>query len=465
MSEAPFSNLLYIIRRKKMSESKFLAGFSRVNVTPSINTPIIGYYIERRVEGVLDELEVNAVALKSENGAAIVMSVDNCAIGEARLTPVRERIAEITGVPAESVLIASTHTHTGPGASLTFGEREEILKEYWKRLLDKCVDAAVLAMADLKPARLGSGVGEAKNVAFIRRFRMKDGSIMTNPGVNNPNILEPLETVDERVGVVRIDRAGAETIVILNFGNHPDTVGGSLISADWPGFARKFVEKAIDNTKCVFFNGAQGDVNHVNVHPKGGDFNDMFNDFDGCSRGYGHARHIGRVVAGAAMQVYDKVCWTEVSEVSGKIEKINVPSHKPTAEQLPLAKKYTELHEAGKDSEIPYEGMMLTTVVAEAKRMVSLQNGPDFFTLPLTVIKVGEVAFVGFPGEPFTEIGRAVKDTDGYGLILPCCCANDARGYFPSSKAYTEGGYEARASRFAPGISELLVSKAKEILK
>ncbi len=448
-----------------MKSNSLKAGFSRVNVTPSVNTPIIGYYVERRVEGVLDELEVNAVAFCAASGSAILMSVDNCAIGEARITAIRERISELIGIPSEAVFIASTHTHTGPGASLTFGEKEEILKEYWKRLADKCVDAAYLAWRDLKPAKIGYGVGEAKNVAFIRRFRMKDGSIMTNPGVNNPDILEPLETVDERVGVVRVDREGGESIVILNFGNHPDTVGGSLISADWPGFARKFVEKAIDNTKCVFFNGAQGDVNHVNVHPKGGDFNDMFNDFDGCSRGYGHARHIGRVVAAAAMQVYDKVAWTEVDSVSGKIEKIEVPSHKPTKEQLPLAKKYTELHKVGRDEEIPYTGMMLTTVVAEAKRMVELENGPDSFTLPMSVIKLGEIAFVGFPGEPFTEIGRQTKDTEGYGLILPCCCANDSRGYFPSSKAYSEGGYEARASRFAPGISELLVNKAKEMLK
>lgn len=448
-----------------MKNPIFKAGFARVNVTPSMNTPIIGYYVERRVEGVLDELEVNAAAFELDGKCAIIMSVDNCGIGKARCDVIRERVSKTCGIDSEAVFVAATHTHTGPGASLTFGETEEILKEYWKRLIDKCVDAAALAKNDLKPARLGYGVGEAKNVAFIRRFRMKDGSVMTNPGVNNPEILEPLETVDERVGVIRIDREGAETIVILNFGNHPDTVGGSLISADWPGFARKFVEKAIDNTKCIFFNGAQGDVNHVNVHPTAGDFNDMFNDFDGCSRGYGHARHIGRVVAAAAMQVYDKVKWTEVDKIKAKIENIDVPSHKPTADELPLAKKYTELHEAGKDEEIPFKGMALTTVVAEAKRMVSLESGPDFFTLPISVIALGEIAFVGFPGEPFTEIGRAVKDVEEYGLILPCCCANDSRGYFPSSKAYKEGGYEARASRFAPGISELLIAKAKKMLK
>ncbi len=104
------------------------------------------------------------------------------------------------------------------------------------------------------------------------------------------------------------------------------------------GFARKFVEKAIDNTKCIFFNGAQGDVNHVNVHPSAGDFNDMFNDFDGCSRGYGHARHIGRVIAGAVMQVYDKVKYVEVDGIRSSVDRVEIPSNMPTAEELPIAK-------------------------------------------------------------------------------------------------------------------------------
>ncbi len=54
------------------------------------------------------------------------------------------------------------------------------------------------------------------------------------------------------------------------------TVGGCKISADWPGFVRRTVEKVLDNAKCIFFNGAQGDVNHVKVHPKEGDLNGMF---------------------------------------------------------------------------------------------------------------------------------------------------------------------------------------------
>ena len=47
-----------------MNNYDFYAGFARVDITPSLDVPIIGYYVERKVEGVLDNLEVNAVALK-----------------------------------------------------------------------------------------------------------------------------------------------------------------------------------------------------------------------------------------------------------------------------------------------------------------------------------------------------------------------------------------------------------------
>lgn len=441
----------------------FSAGISKVNITPPLGTSIMGYYIDRYSEGVLDEIEAVAVAFQKGDNTVLLIAVDNCELTKEKLNPVRQRIQDETGINKDKILIHSTHTHTGPGPSLTFGENEG-LKSYYEDLSNKLVEVAKSALSDLKPAKLGLGIGEAKNVAFVRRFRMKDGSVMTNPGVNNPDIVSPIGDVDERVNVLRIDRENADTIVVVNFGNHPDTVGGSKISGDWPTFVRKFVEKAIDGTKCIFVNGAQGDVNHVNVHPKGGDFNDLFMDFDGCSRGYGHARHIGRVVAGAVMQVYDKVNYVKVDGVDGKILDIRIPSNKATADELALAKKYHELHISGKDNEIPYEGMMLTTVVAEAKRMVDLEYGPDYYDLFLTALKIGDVTLIGFPGEPFTGIGRAVKALKDEGLVLPVCCANDNAAYFPTNEAYDEGGYEARSSTLKKGVADLLVNYANELV-
>ena len=437
-------------------------GYACVNITPPMGVNIAGYFVERIADGVLDELEACAVAVSSGDSTAIIITIDHCGLSKAYLNEWRANVAEATGVAPEAVFIHTTHTHTGP--VLYKNHKNPLTEQYEIFLKSRVRDVAVFAVADMKPAKMGIGVSEAKNVAFIRRYRMKDGSAKTNPGVNNPDIVAPIGDTDERVNVVRFDREGAESVVVVNFGNHPDVVGGNKLSGDWPTLTRGFVERAIENTKCIFLNGAQGDVNHVNVHPKAGDFNDMFHDFDGCSRGYGHARHIARVVTGAVMSVYDKVEYTEVDDISYMQRVVDIPSNKATAEELVLAHKYNDLHNAGRDDLIPYEAMMLTTVVAEAGRMVRLENAPDAFPMLFTALNIGGVGFFGIPGEPFTGVGRGIKTAEGYKLVLPCCNTNAKEGYFPMKDSYEEGGYEARSSNFKAGTAERIIEEGLKML-
>lgn len=97
------------------------------------------------------------------------------------------------------------------------------------------------------------------------------------------------------------------------------------------------IEKCLPNTKCSFINGAQGDINHVNVNAANGDLNDLENDFDDVLRGYGHSRHIANVVTGAVLQAYDKVNYTDVDSIKLIEKKISVPANKAKPEELPLA--------------------------------------------------------------------------------------------------------------------------------
>ena len=442
--------------------SNLKVGYARVNITPPMGVNIAGYYKVRIADGVLDELEACAVAVSSGETTVLLMTIDHCGVTKVFLDEWRENIEKATGVPKEAIFIHSTHTHTGP--VLIKNHSNPLTQQYEIFLASRVVDVASFALADMKDAKMGIGTGEAKNVAFIRRYRMKDGTAKTNPGVNNPDIVAPIGITDESVHVVRFDRAGAESVVLVNFANHPDVVGGNKISSDWPGMTRRQVEKAIENTKCIFFNGAQGDVNHVNVHPKAGDFNDMFNDFDGCSRGYGHARHIARVVTGAVMSVYDKVEYLEADNVKYMQKIVEIPSNKPTPEQLPLAHKYNDLHNSGRDDLIPYEAMMLTTVVAEAARMVRLENAPDAFPLLFSAVSIGDVALFGVPGEPFNGVGRGLKEAEGWKMVIPCCNTNAKEGYFPMIDSYDEGGYEARGSNFKAGVAERIIEEGKAML-
>lgn len=312
--------------------SKLKAGFARANINPPMGIPIRGYYKERLAEGILDDIEVNALALQYNDALTLLISVDNCGIEQELSLLYREKVSRATGALLENIIISATHTHQAPEAVIN--STNELVKEYTEFLGKRIADAASFAVADLKEAKMGYGKGTAPNVAFIRRYVMKDGSTKTNPGVNNPDILHPVGDIDDSVNVLRFDRENAETIVFVNFANHPDVVGGCKISADWPGLLRKNVEKILDNTKCLFFNGAQGDVNHVNVHPKGGDLNGMFIDFDDVARGYSHAEYIARVVTGGVLQAYDKVNYVDDACVIGKQKTISVPSNKAAAEEL-----------------------------------------------------------------------------------------------------------------------------------
>ena len=438
------------------------AGFSRVDVTPMLGIGMAGYYVPRFADGVLDPLQINALALACGDTKVVFMSIDHCGIVKEVLNPMIDQVCHVTGLPREAVYIHSTHTHTGP--FLNYNPTEPLEIEYAQLVNRKFADAAKLALDDLKPATMGYGIGDAPNIAFVRRFRMKDGSVRTNPGVDNPDILHPIGDVDERVNVLRFDREN-DSLVLVNFGNHPDVVGGCKISADWPGFLRQTVEKALDNTKCLFFNGAQGDVNHVNVHPRGGYLNDMFMDFDDVARGYKHARYMGRVVAGGVLQAFDKVKYVDVDSIRFAQKFIDVPANLPDPSELPEAKRINDLHIAGRDAELPYSGMMLTTVVARAARMVRLEKGPDSFRMLLSAIAIGPVAMFGIPGEPFTGVGRALKEAEGFDLVLPTCNTNAKEGYFPMLECYEEGGYEAGSSNFKAGIAELIIDAGLSLLE
>lgn len=436
------------------------AGFARVNVTPMLGIGIGGYFKPRYAEGILDELEINALALSCGEEKAVLISIDALQLHDA--ADFMQHISEVTKLPEECIYLHATHSHTTPFIEKSMdGELE---KEYYQMVYHKMADVAQMALEDLKPAQMGWAIGQAPNIAFVRRFRMKDGSVKTNPGVNNPDIVEPIGDVDERVSVLRFKREGADDIVYVNFADHPDTVGGCKISADWPGFARRTVEKVLDGTKCILFNGAQGDINHVNVHPTGGYLNDMFHDFDDVSRGYKHAEYMGRVVAGGVLQAFDKVKYVDVDRLKCIRRAIKIASNMPTPEQMPEAHRINDLHNAGRDCDIPYEGMMLTTVVAEAGRMVKLEHGPEFYDMKLSGVAIGDVALVGIPGEPFMGIGRGLKETEGYDLVLPSCLVNGSQGYFPVKDAYEQGGYEARSSYFKEGVAETIIEEGKKLL-
>ena len=446
----------------------FQVGFAQVNINPPLGIGIEGYYVPRFAKGFLDDLEASALALDCGGKQILMINADQIGFPTAISVRYRTAIAEATGIAFENIFLACSHTHTGPFVVPGFGfaVEEEPVHRYADFVQTRLVDVAIMALADRKPAKMGFITGFApERVAYIRRYKMKDGSTWTCPPINDPNIDHALGELDQRVHVLRFDQEDGQSIVLVNYGVHADTIGGELLSSDWLGWMRRTLEKALDGTKCICFVGCQGDVGSTHVFPTGGDMNDTEISFDNEMKSPGMARFVGRALAGTVLQVYDKAEYIDVDSIDIIHKTVTVNANRPQPEDLPRAHLYKDLHDAGRDEDIPYTAMELTTVVAEANRMCALENGPDAFYLELTGVRIGSVALIGLPGEPFTDIGVQIKDTEGWDMIMPCCITNGYEGYFPTKDAFDEGGYEARSSNYQSHVAEVLVSGGKELLK
>ena len=437
-------------------------GFGKICINPPYGAPIIGYYEPRFVKGILDDLFVRAVVFDDGRVRAAVVALDLCLLGQDYYEAMKAAITEATGIHKDAIFINCSHTHTGPLVGRDFASSKGSSEAYDAFLISSVRDAVIYAVADLKESTLETA--QAKNISFIRRYRMKDGSVATNPGVNNPNIDHPLGTPNETVKLVRLRREQGEDIFIINFGTHPDSVGGEYISADYMGYACATVERALPNTRCVFLQGPQGDVNHVNVAPTPGEAAISAIDFDGVPRSVRHAEHMGRILAGAVLSVCSVTEKLEGEAIRFASARVDLPSHQEN-DRLEEMQRIYDLYTAGRASELPYKEMELTTAVAEASRIIKLKDGPEAFPFYLSAIGVGELVFAGIGGEPFTEIGNRICAASPFKTTVLCCLTNSAGGYIPTANAYAEGGYEAKSSGLRPGSDDILVKGMEELLR
>ena len=432
--------------------AEFSVGFGRMDITPPLGTELSGYSQRRVSDGVLDPLDAIAVAFSDGTNKAVVISCDIINL-RAYFDLYRKGVAAETGLDPQAVFIACTHTHTGPmvGRS-TYGQRFDSFDKasvYEKSLTGRLASAVKLALADLSPAKLSYARGEAKGISFIRRYRMKDGTCRTNPGVGNPDIVAPMGSPDEQVQLMRVDRPGKDSVAIVNFQCHPDTIGGCKISADWPRVVRETVERVLDGVKCVLINGPQGDSNHICT--------DSTRTVPGKKRTH---IHMGRVIGGEVVGLWDICRPVEAGKVGFGIVTAKVKTNRGKPEELPEAKRIMDLARAHRHSEIPGTGMQRTTNVANARRIEYLANGPDYFEFPLSAVTIGGAfAFVGFPGEPFTGYGISMKSKSPFTMTIPACVVNGNFGYLPVDEAFKETGYETQGSLFCEGLEKTITEE------
>lgn len=428
-------------------------GFARMDITPHLGISLRGQYFARYADGMLDPLLGTGIAFSDGENSAVLMSLDLIGIPQLLQDRLRQTVADYLKLPKEAIFIACTHTHQGPATSEETGRIVE--PEYVDWLEKRLCDIAYLAMQDLAPTTLSYTHGKAEDVAFIRRYRMKDGRAKTNPGWQNPDILHPIGTPDEESTLLILKREGKPEIGIVNFQVHPDVIGGTKFSADYPKFVRDTYEANVPNSLCMYINGAQGDTNHVDVRLGP----------DQLRGGYERAKYMGRKIAMSVISNYALAQPLTGKKVRFGQSELRCRYNKGKPEEMEdalwLYDYYKKVGHKVAGAAAKEKGILS---VPAAVRIYNLKDEPDERDLHITALAVGDAVIAGFPGEPFTEIGRSVKKHSPFTVTLTACAANSYEDYFPMQDCFDEGGYETESTLYTAGTAERMIEASLDLI-
>jgi hypothetical protein len=412
------------------------AGFAQIDITPPIGAALTGYIArEGGATGIHDPLFAKAMVLDSDGTRVAILTCDTLGLHWRYVQEVRAAIAEATQIPAAHMMIACSHTHAGP-ATLFLQDCGAVEEGYLAQLRRRLVTVAKSAVADLRPVRFGIGNGDIQAGVHNRR----------TPG----------DAIDPSLGVLRIvDEAGAMRGVVLNYACHPTCLTGEnrLVSAEYCGYATHLIQQETGAT-ALFLTGAIGDVGPV-------------------ERGWPVLAQLGEAIAIETLRTLDNVAvtaWQGVGAVSQTLELPLLPF--PTVEQLEHEHmKWREPAPAPGATTLPYHPKIQQAMLQWTERtldQVRSAKAPTTVTTEVQVIRVGELVFVGAPGELFVELGLAIRQQADAHHVFVCGFANDNIGYIPTRRAYPQGGYEvAEAYRYygypaalAPEAGELFMKTA-----
>ena len=428
-----------------MPPQSYLIGFGEVDATPAKPVLVAGYYFDRLSTGVHDPLHIRAMAVSDGRERVVLCVADLIDLrgGMNTIVPwiipqARELVRKQCGLAPENVIFSAIHSHTSPDMS-----RE---KEFAAGVPAKLAEAVRLALADLKPCDLKAGRDREHGVQFIRRFRMRNGGVRTNPGKLNPDIVAPLGTVDEDVHCLFASAAGKPAGGLVHYALHCDTVGGTELSADWTYYLRERVRHKLGaQIPLLTPVGPCGDVNHWNVQEAT------------SLRGFAETERIGNRIADAALRAEKHSAPVPFGPVRGFSKPVTLSIRVPTATELAEAEK-TAAKPAPTDADFTMDR------VEAFRRIRAAKTGPTV-TVDVTVLAIGNVALTTSPGEYFTELGRSIKSRSPFAHTIVCTLANGNLGYIPARHNFAEGGYEATSSILAPGAGEALADAVVELLQ
>ncbi|MBQ4328850.1 MAG: hypothetical protein IJC27_03905 [Lentisphaeria bacterium] len=443
--------------------SSFEFGYAQADITPVRGIPLAGYFNPRPNKGAFDRLAVKAAVFRTGEKVAAIVSYDVCLLNPAFLREIDRKLAEKGSPLAYNTLYCATHTHTGPYTSMLFDAYPDA--EYMAELECKTLHVLEQAFASLAPAELYAAETECSTLAFHRRFVMKNGRTLTNPGKLNPEIDHAEGGIDPQIILMEIRQDERPVLLIANISNHTDTIGGDIVSADWPGRMEKAIQQSVGyDLPVMTIIAPQGNINHFNV-----------NTPDPQS-GYAEACRIGKAYAAVILSSLYQLKKVDECSLDIRTSEFEAPYLQLTDEEYAEAKKtYEENKDAfmaeGRDftSEDIARGVPFVKKFF-AEMAIGCRENPikEKRIERQIMISFGkEIAVVSLPAEPFVELGYAIREASPFPLTVLAALGMGEIGYVGLPHHYGNGGYETSPSRDLAdrSVGETIIKGAVELLR
>jgi neutral ceramidase len=375
------------------------AGHSVVDISPRHSCRLMGYPFKGRCfsgdpADVHLPLAARALALRPDDAPPLVLvALDLAALPTAYAAAARSRLAGDLSLPIERVVLACTHTHSGPYVEPPPADPVEGLSEaflqaergYGEFLLDRILQGARQACGLTYPVSLEHREFRLE-LGYGRRAPQPDGKakICWNPQEwpDRP----PQPHPDPVCSLLLLRQTnGSRRYLLWSLGAHATALGKTRarLSADWPGAACRLLEEAAPECHPIFVQGAAGEI-----HP-----------WVATQEDPRHVVTVGRAAAGA----------------------------------VALAAEATE----------PWASSSAATAgVAAVERRLHVGR----VETAVTVWRLGPAHLVAVPVELFASLAARVR-ARVTGPLLFATVANGWESYLPDETAFQQGGYEADAAR------------------
>ena len=460
------------------------AGISEVNITPEQSLRVAGMLNPPRAQGTQWPLFARSFVFASEQTTLAIVVLDNLMLAPALIPGFRAAITRGTQLAPEHVMITCTHTHRAPFAAALMDE--EIDFEYVDWMQAQAALGIRRALDALQPARLKVAHIQAPGWTFNRRQVYRSERYGEQVGTQGPqktgHFVRNEGPEDHEIKTLLVESAGGASVAatvggLVNFACHATVMGGEPVySADYAG---PLTEALAGHYGGIFgfLQGAAGNLWAIDTS----EFTDLLaRDYMGPE----HALSMGKALAGKAIQSLETGQYVQGEQAAVSSRVLSIPQRKVTRAQVELAQRYLEEPQAAinqqeftrqvyghdytfynNDASVQAWFARETIGMWEWQRRTGVRQPEE--AVEVQVMRLGDCALVGLPGEIFTEFGLQIKAESPFKETFVIELANGWHGYVPTREAFEHGGYETRlgyTSRLAPEAGEGMVQAALEQL-